>query len=82
MVSERTASGEGATAPVQSMREDLFRGIALAEAGELVCTGGASQRDRPLATWRDVFAADGRTVTFLVRKAGTLFVVEAAGWRA
>lgn len=72
LVSERAARGAGATPPVQNMRADLFRDIAHAETWELVCARSAPLRHRPLATWRDIVAADGRVDAFVVGAAGAL----------
>ncbi len=41
-----------------------------------------SQCNRPLATWRDVVAADSRGITFVAGEAGAVSVLATAGGRA
>jgi hypothetical protein len=79
---ERSARGEGATASVPGVPEELCRDITADEAGELVWSGGTALCHRSLATWGDLVATDGGVVTIVAGEAGTLFAMEAVGGRA
>ena len=79
VVFERAPRGKGTTSSMPSVPEELFGDIAVAETGQLVCPGSPSLCYRPLATWGDIVATDGRVVALLAGKTRTLFALATVG---